>query len=539
MFVGLEMNKLRPHLKISFSLPIYQVIYISIISFTLNFFYRSLSDFDFFWRILIGGSYLQEIKPESYGLLTWSSDNNFNDWVTTQPLGEILLFLLFRFGGLELVSVVRLFLWGVIVLSIFFTLLKRKRFLLLKFRYKFCLFNIAWLGSLLVIPFIQERPQTFVLMILAVIGPIIYRTPRNWTNNEKISIFVLVSISVFIHPAWLVLYALLCMSYLKCLLPKKQFSFREWLYDTKRRLRSYEIPLVLFIPVLPFFGPSGFNYYDNIVSISQAGSKFYSEWQPLWRFEGRNLLLMLYFLFCLLYLILINISKWRMRQRLFITASSLILLLFPFLSARLLPFSILCSIIYLNTLLNSIFIAELESSSNAKNSLQLSGPSVAVSLISLIPILFFCFSLSNALRNTSNATEDFISKNPIRIIQSMRTLGSSFVINGPNEGALIHYFGGQDVVPLFDGRSDRYKSKAIKEIAKIMSSNAEGNELVKTEEFDVATDILIPQSSLFRPNPQTGFRFVCQENGYLWFTRRTSAMCLTGHYLPDNFKNGL
>ncbi|MEY4573688.1 MAG: hypothetical protein RLZ10_2990 [Bacteroidota bacterium] len=533
------MNKFRQHLKISFSLPIYQVIYISIIGFALIFFYRPLSELDFFWRILIGNSYLQEIKPESYGLLTWSSENNFGDWVTTQPLGEILLFLLFRFGGLELVSVVRLFLWCVIVFCIFLTLLRKDRFLFLKFRYKFCLFNIASLGSLLVIPFIQERPQTFVLMILAVIGPLIFRAPRGWTKNERVLIFVLVAISVFIHPSWLVLYALLCVSYLKCLLPRKPFSFREWIYNIKTQFRIHDIPLVLFIPVLPIFGPSGFNYYHNIGSISRAGSKFYSEWQPLWRFEGRNLLLVLYFLFCLLYLVLINIKRLRRIQHLFITVSSLSLLLFPFLSARLLPFSILCSIIYLNTLLSSILIDDLELSSSAKDLLHLSRPSVAVSLICLIPILFFCLSLSNALRITSNATEDYISKNPIRIIESMRTLGSSLVINGPNEGALIHYFGGQDVVPLFDGRSDRYKSGAIKEIAKIMSSNAQGNDLVKTEEFDVATDILIPQSSLFRPSPETGFRFVCQENGYLWFTRKISAKCLTSHDLPATFKGGL
>jgi hypothetical protein len=537
--VGLEMNKLGPHLKIPFFLPIYQMIYISIIGFTLNFFYRPLPDLDFFWRILIGNSYLQEIKPESYGLLTWSSDNNFGDWVTTQPLGEILLFLLFRFGGLELVSGVRLLLWGVIVFCIFFTLLRRKRFLHLKFRYKFCLFNIASLGSLLVIPFIQERPQTFVLMILSVIGPTIFRAPRSWTKNERISIFVLVAISVFIHPAWLVLYALLCVSYLRCLLPGKPISFQEWIYSIKTQFRIHDVPLALFIPALPIFGPSGFNYYHNLGSISQAGSKFYSEWQPLWRFEGRNWLLFFYMLFCFLYLILINIRKLRRIQRLFISISSLILLLLPFLSARLLPFSILCSIIYLDTLLSGIFIDDLELSPNVKDSAQLGRPPVAVTLISLIPILFFCLSLSNALKITSNATEDFISKNPIRIIESMRTLGSSRVINGPNEGALLHYFGGQDVVPLFDGRSDRYKSGALTEIAKIVSSNAQGNELVKTEEFDVATDILIPQSSLFRPRPETGFRFVCQENGYLWFTRSISAKCLTSHDSPATLNGGL
>jgi hypothetical protein len=539
VFVELGMNKLRSYLKISFYLPIYQVIFISIIGLTLNFFYRSLSDLDFFWRILIGKSYFQEIKPESYGLLTWSSDNNFGDWVTTQPLGEILLFLLFRFGGLELVSGVRLLLWCVIVFCIFLTLLRKNRFLPLKFRYKFCLFNIALFGSLLVIPFIQERPQTFVLMILSVIGPIIFRTPKYWTNNQRISIFVSIAISVFIHPSWLVLYALLCLSYLLCLIPKKPFSFREWIYENKRQFRSYEIFLVLFIPALPIFGPSGFNYYNNILSISQAGSEFYSEWQPLWKFEERNWLLFIYFLFCLLYFILINISRSRWLQRLLITASSIFLLLLPFVSARLLPFSILCSIIYLNTLLNSIFIVDLDSSFNTKDSPQLFRPSVAVSVISLIPIVFFCLSLSNALRSTSNATEDFISKNPIRIIESMRTLGSSYVINGPNEGALIHYFGGSDVVPLFDGRSDRYKPEALTEIAKIVSSNTEGNELVKTEEFGVATDLLIPQSSLFRPNQESGFRFVCQENGYLWFTRRISAKCLTGHDLPVTFTLGL
>lgn len=501
-------------------------MFISFIGFLLIFFYRPIAELDFFWRALIGRSYLIERGVPDYGLRTWSSESIYEHWSTTQPLGEVLLFLIYEIGGLELLALVRLLIWIFIVWAIYVNVLRTDFIMPLTVIQRSCLITLTSLGICLLVPFIQERPQTFILLILAFLGPYLARGVIDSRRKLSYPAISLVIMSIGLHPSWVILYIMMVLPNLKTIF----LRFKEEsasIIHTSKVIPYPKIFLLISIPTLPFFGPSGLNYYSNLLEIARAGNESISEWQPLLEFGNLNWLSFAYPIFCFLFLIFLFLI-YQIKQGYWLLYVGLTLtLLTPYLSIRFMPFAILIVMSYLSGLLltsntNKYNVGHNKNFSSVVSSKQ----DRRVVVIMLIPIVFAMISFCHSATKALDAYKHFLEIAPIRIIKSMGELGAVRVINGPNEGGYIHFFGGDNVSPMFDGRADRNRPSSLDELARILNSARDANQLLTTNRYSAATDILTPQDSDLIPAAYTGFRFICAENGYRWYSRNAEAECI-------------
>lgn len=501
-----EVKRLRPN-------TLFHIVYICFIGFMSLYIYRPMRELDFFWRIILGDSLISNSEIASNNLSTWGDYDNV--WKTTQPMGEILLSRIYKLGGLELISVSRIIVWIFFVCWVYRLLFTQKGFQKVSMYMQFMITIYGLTSVFLLLPFIQERPQTILLILLAIVGSNLAEVFMNSVANVKTSTWLILAVSVWVHPAWVIIYSLAFFHIAKCAFERK-----------KKKLREYVLLLV--IPVLPILGPSGANYYLNLIEISRLGRLFISEWQPLWKM---NLSQPILFLFGIQLVLIILLSFGLAKtlsstEHILFLAFLFLLQIFAAVSLRNLPIAIILSISWLGVVIvfNNKRTDEFENL-NLENTVQkVSNIENVPNIFKAIPLFFLLFSLSISIGHSFKATEDFTKVAPIKIIESMSKLRIAKVINSSNEGGYLHYFGGVTVFPFIDGRIDRYNISQIDSLDSLFSSET-GTKDLKRKEFNQATEILIPRDKPFRPVPKSGFRFVCQENGYLWFSRQSDASC--------------
>lgn len=514
-FRSKKLNSFKAELKLVFPKTLFHVFYICFSGLVGLYLYRPMKELDFFWRIILGESLTSNVKIESNGLPTWG--NYDGNWKTTQPLGEVLLSNMYKFGGLELVSIGRIAVWTYVAWWIFRKLLIQKRSQEFGFFTQLIITIYALTSVFLFLPFIQERPQTIFLILLAFTGHNLIEIYINSRAQIKATTWLTLSIAAFIHPGWVIIYTFIL------------FHFGRSAFQRKKiRLKEYVVLIV--IPVLPILGPSGVNYYSNLIEISRLGRLFISEWQPLWRMDMSQPVLFLFGIQLFLVIFLgFHVSKNLPINKLILFFMLLTSLqAFAILAVRNIPISMILSISLLSVVINSPKnnLDEFENLGSYTTQ-KFSNIERIPTFLKAIPMVLFALSLSVSIKHSFKATEDFTKVAPLKIIQAMSNLGTVRVLNSSNEGGYLHYFGGTSVYPFIDGRIDRYDRKQLDLLDLLFSSRAGANELVRVE-FKDATEILIPIDAPLRPNQGSGFRFICQENGYVWYSRQIYASCSNG-----------
>ena len=511
-FQSEKLNLFRAEMKLVMPKTLFHVFYICFSGFVGLYLYRPMKELDFFWRIIVGESLTSKTKIESSNLSTWG--NYDGDWKTTQPLGEVLLSFTYKIGGLELVSISRVAVWTFVVWWVYRLLIVQQGSQKIRFYTQLKLTIYGLTSVFLFLPFIQERPQTIFLILLVITGRNLIEIYINSRAKVKATTWSILSIAVFIHPGWVIIYTFIL------------FHFARSAFQRKR-IKSAEYVLFLAIPVLPILGPSGVNYYSNLIEISRLGRLFISEWQPLWKMDMSQPVLFLFGIQLFLAIFLgFDVAKNLPPNKLILFFILLISLqAFAILAVRNVPISIILSILLLSVVITSSKdnLDEFDNlgSYTTKRFSNIEG---TPTFLKAIPLVLFAISLSVSIKHSFKATEDFTKVAPLKIIQAMSNLGAVRVLNSSNEGGYLHYFGGTSVYPFIDGRIDRYDRNQLDLLDLLFSSKTGTNELVRVE-FKDATDILIPIDNLLRPVQESGFRFICQENGYLWYSRHIYASC--------------
>lgn len=509
------------------SYVIVRIIFMSWVGFCLIYFYRPLRELDFFWRILIGKAYVENPGISEYGLHTWSVVDVNPEWKTTQPLGEILLYLIYKVGGLELISLTMLAIWLLIVIQIYRRLLKYiQRDSILDGTNNSILLILSMLAIFLLIPFIQERPQTFVLLIFALISHRLISDLGTVSRGSSITTLSMIAFAVHIHPAWIVLYssfaATLMFTILKYVFRKAERHF------IRQLVREKWVPIIFMvgIPVLVILGPARGAYFERLIAISEAGFKNISEWQPLSDTGKSDVLIGGYMCFAILICHLTWKIKNSFREKVLWSCIMVVLLLPPFVSARFVPFSILLTIAFI-----SVWI---EPHKNIKQKFTNKRASIVgiqalknnpLSAFEFLPFIFLISALLLSAYDSTGATKDFYKSAPIELIRTMKSDSKIFVINGPNEGGFIHFFGDGNLIPFIDGRADRYRPSAINDLDFILKSEQESGTLLNSQKFERATELLVAKSLNFEPARATGFRLVCEDKNFLRFSRESAPSC--------------
>lgn len=512
-FRSQKLDSLKAELNSILPTSFFHVFFLCFSGFVGLYSYRPMKELDFFWRIMLGDSLISNGDIEVDNLATWG---NFDvDWRTTQPLGEIVLSVIYRLGGLELISASRIVVWFFVVWMVYRLLLNQNWFQEVNAYTQLTLTIYGLTCVYLLLPFIQERPQTILLIFLTITAPNLVETLMNSKASIRVSTWLILSISVFIHPAWLVIYVFIFFHIVRNVFQHQKNGLKE-------------CTLLLLVPALPLFGPSGVNYYLNLIEISRLGRSYISEWQPLWKMDLSQPVLLFFFCQFLLVLILaIELARRLSPKKSLVFIVLLIALqIFAVLAVRDLPIAIILSIALFSVVLN---LHQSETFEFNKHNLQttfqkFSSIEKIPTCLRLIPIVFLILTLASSVFQSLRASEDFSKIAPLVILQSMKDLGSAKVVNSSNEGGYIHYFAGASAQPFIDGRIDRYTRDQLNLLDKLFSSESGSKEL-RSAELEDATEILVQRENPLRPEAESGFRFICQENGYLWFSRQSAAIC--------------
>ena len=195
-FRSKRLNSFKAELKLVFPKTLFHVFYICFSGLVGLYLYRPMKELDFFWRIILGESLTSNTKTESNSLPTWG--NYDGDWKTTQPLGEVLLSIMYKFGGLELVSIGRIAVWTYFAWWIYQQLLIQKRSQEIGLFTQLIITIYALTNVFLFLPFIQERPQTIFLVLLVIVGRNLAEVFMSSRVNIKTTTWLILLISVLI-----------------------------------------------------------------------------------------------------------------------------------------------------------------------------------------------------------------------------------------------------------------------------------------------------------------------------------------------------
>lgn len=484
-----------------------QALNLSLVGLVLLNFGKPLAEADFYWHLIVGRDIVSQFAFDGNSLPTWSSFDPH--WITTQSGSEVLMYLLYSSFGEFGISLARLSLW--LLLAAYFLSLFHLQINIYKKPSERFMSWVALLTSLILsVGFTQERPASISIAFSVVIGAFLVRLSSN--RDVEVSKFILLIFLLWpwFHPGWILAYLIVAL----CLVLKITFYGLKWKGSTLDKL------IFILIPILVFITPAEFQYYKRIAMISRQGRKWISEWQPIWDITSNIPLLILIVanVASIVFLICKKVNGDLNTYLLEILLIIVILLAMVFAIRNTIYFlifgsSILCT--------NSENIGMRKSTYKQIQFRKLNEIPKSILAMSLIPMTFFLSSVAVSaigISGSENAKEipkagELISS----VSKSIRVPIN--VINSPNNGGEIHFFSNSMMIPVADGRVDRYSDKLQKSLDRFLNASPGWRDTYRRD-FSSACGILANKDMKIRKELESlGFSLIEKRGSVSWYQR--------------------
>lgn len=466
-----------------------------------------LDELDSYWHVRLGGWFLQTGNLSGDPGWTWGP--HLDGWVSTQPVSEIVMYLVWQASGWP--GIVALRIVGSAALLIIMYVVARKvlpaadRDSAAAARSRALLMLLGVLCARIAL---QERPQIATFLILPFVGLWLVtllktgRWPRWWAW-----LLLVWTWSLFHGGALMAVGAMGLAALARVLTAADRRS--EFLLQ----LRTGTLP-VLSAVLVPMLSPAGLNYYPRFLAISQAGSKFISEWQPTIALEQPAIPLWLL-------IGAFGLSWWRLMPPAGSPARRLlaaeVLTVFGLI---LVGFSVVRNVVPAALILTPLLALTLfrawEKSQFRK--WELTGTmkwfEQAVVLAAVVGVTVAVIPAAAGAKplNTAKYPQSFYAA-------LADSSGDRYVLNDYNLGGQLEMLTRDGVVPALDGRADRYGSEIITNLDYV-TWTVPGWEK-KLEAWTGATDfIVVSKTPIVDRLAASGSWYVnCVDGRYTWLVR--------------------
>lgn len=487
---------------------IFQTLCFANLILLIVFLFRDNYELDFFWHILIGKDILENFRFSGDPAWTWApADKN---WVTTQPLSEVIMYLLWTLGGPILISLLRLVLFLYLMLSIYVHIFRQCNYSLKSGLGKLSLFLLLTTSSTLLLGFIQERPNSITLLLTFFVGREISKILSFPSKPNFLSLFLIFTFWPFLHGGWLLsLFAVLFA-----------FIFRSYI-ENRVQVKTQDLRIPILLSVWPFLltllTPAKSSYFPIALEIAELGRNFITEWQSM--FSANDKLSSVVFLVYLIVLVNLLWKYKREEQKLgnyqtvyFRLILSLILAMTAVYSIRNIPLVILLTL--------PLIYEKRDKVSESVAIRQKELFTLSVRKMNRIPVLGLVAAITWSATQSANALIIDDEKRPLKIYEQLVTLDSNRkFFNSSNEGGELLFFGRGRVKVFLDGRIDRYSIELHEQIWNFLEK---GDDLTSFQRrfFSCSTDLLVKNDlPIVSELGKFGFVLQARDGQFSWFSR--------------------